>query len=79
MGLQDGSYDAVMTGVCYSPERDETYDFSTPYYKRQIVGVVRADSEYANYTKLSQFAGKNTKLTCTLQGRSTWRCNCNRL
>ena len=32
MGLQDGSYDAVMTGVCYSPERDETYDFSTPYY-----------------------------------------------
>lgn len=31
--------------------------------KRQIVGVVRADSEYANYTKLSQFAGKNTKLT----------------
>lgn len=63
MGLQDGSYDAVMTGVCYSPERDETYDFSTPYYKRQIVGVVRADSEYANYTKLSQFAGKNTKLT----------------
>ena len=42
---------------------DETYDFSTPYYKRQIVGVVRADSEYANYTKLSQFAGKNTKLT----------------
>ena len=63
MGLQDGSYDAVMTGVYYSPERDETYDFSTPYYKRQIVGVVRADSEYANYTKLSQFAGKNTKLT----------------
>ena len=34
MGLQDGSYDAVMTGVCYSPERDETYDFSTPYYKK---------------------------------------------
>ena len=47
MGLQDGSYDAVMTGVCYSAERDETYDFSSPYYKRQIVGVVRSDSQFA--------------------------------
>lgn len=55
MGLQDGSYDAVMTGVCYSPERDETYDFSTPYYKRQIVGVVRADSEYAKKTFAVKF------------------------
>lgn len=63
MGLQDGSYDAVMTGVCYSAERDETYDFSSPYYKRQIVGVVRSDSQFANFTKLSDFAGKSAKIT----------------
>ena len=63
MGLQDGSYDAVMTGVCYSAERDETYDFSSPYYKRQIVGVVRSDSQFANFTKLSDFAGKGAKVT----------------
>ena len=63
MGLQDGSYDAVMTGVCYSAERDETYDFSSPYYKRQIVGVVRSDSQFANFTKLSDFAGKGAKIT----------------
>lgn len=37
MGLQDGSYDAVMTGVCYSPERDETYDFQHLIIKDRLL------------------------------------------
>lgn len=71
MGLQDGSYDAVMTGVCYSPERDETYDFSTPYYKIALIlaviliyGLISCykigKKDYMGQIKL--IAGKNVSL-----------------
>lgn len=63
MGLEDGTYDCVMSGMCYTPERDETYDFSNVYYYRTIKAAVRSDSEYASYTGLSDFAGKNVKVT----------------
>lgn len=63
MGLEDKTYDCIMSGMCYSEERDETFDFTSTYYKRVIKAVVRKDSEYANYTKLSDFAGKNVKVT----------------
>ncbi len=57
MGLEDKTYDCIMSGVCYTAERDEIYDFSSPYYLRQIKAVVREDSEFANITALSQFDG----------------------
>lgn len=57
MGLEDKTYDCIMSGVCYTAERDEIYDFSSPYYLRQIKAVVREDSDFANITALSQFDG----------------------
>lgn len=66
MGLNTGTYDCVMSGFSYSPERDITLDFSTPVYLRKIVGAVRTDSEYADYTSLSQFDGKKPKVTTQL-------------
>lgn len=66
MGLQDGTYDCIMSGVCYSEERDKTYDFTTTYYQRQIKAVVREDSEFADVTSLSGFDGKKPKVIAQL-------------
>lgn len=63
MGLNSGTYDCIMSGICYSDERDKTLDFTTPYYCRKITATVRADSEYADYTSLDQFKGKKVKVT----------------
>ena len=62
MGLEDGTFDCIMSGVCYSEERDETYDFTSAYYERTIKAVVRSDSEFANVTGLSDFDGMNPKV-----------------
>lgn len=66
MGLEDKTYDCIMSGVCYSEERDAIYDFSSTYYLRQIKAVVREDSEWANITGLSQFDGTNPKVIAQL-------------
>lgn len=57
LGLTSGEYDAIVAGMGYTQERDASYDFTDPYYFRENVIVVRADSEYASFTKLSDFAG----------------------
>lgn len=66
MGLESNTYDCIMSGVCYSDEREKIYDFTTPYYMRVIKAVVRDDSEFANLTGLSQFDGLNPKVTTQL-------------
>lgn len=66
MGLEDKTYDCIMSGVCYTAERDEIYDFTSAYYERQIKAVVREDSEFANVTALSQFDGMNPKVIAQL-------------
>lgn len=66
MGLEDGTYDCIMSGVCYTEERDEIYDFTSPYYERQIKAVVREDSEYADVTSLSDFDGMNPTVIAQL-------------
>lgn len=62
MGLEDGTFDCIMSGVCYSEERDQTYDFTSAYYRRTIKAVVRDDSQFANVKKLSDFDGMNPKV-----------------
>lgn len=66
MGLEDKTYDCIMSGVCYTAERDEIYDFTTPYYERQIKAVVREDSEFASFTGLSDFEGTNPTVIAQL-------------
>jgi putative lysine transport system substrate-binding protein len=63
MGLNSKTYDCIMSGICYTKKRDKTLDFTTPYYCRTIKAIVRSDSKYADYTKLSQFDGQNPKVT----------------
>ena len=67
MGMADGTYDCIMSGFCYSEERDISYDFTSPYYCRTIVATVREDSPLASVTKLSEFEGKNPTI-CTQLG-----------
>lgn len=66
MGLEDKTYDCIMSGVCYTAARDEIYDFSTPYYERQIKAVVREDSDFAGITSLSGFDGMNPTVIAQL-------------
>lgn len=66
MGLEDKTYDCIMSGVCYTAERDEIYDFSSPYYERQIKAVVKEDSDFASVTKLSDFDGMNPSVIAQL-------------
>lgn len=63
MGLENKTWDCVMSGFCYSEERDQTYDFTTTYYPRTIKAVVRDDAEWNGITKLSDFEGKKAKVT----------------
>ena len=66
MGLEDGTYDCIMSGVCYTAERDEIYDFTSAYYERTLKIVVREDSDYASFTGLSQFDGTNPNVIAQL-------------
>ncbi|MCQ2521754.1 MAG: transporter substrate-binding domain-containing protein [Lachnospiraceae bacterium] len=66
MGLEDKTYDIIMSGICYTEERDETYDFTSAYYRRQIKAVVREDSEFADCTCLSDFDGLGATVTSQL-------------
>lgn len=70
LGLTSGEYDVVVAGMGYTPQRDVNYDFTTPYYYRENVIVVRADSEYADFTKLSDFAA--TSAIGTTQLGTSW-------
>lgn len=66
MGLEDQTYDCIMSGVCYTADRDEIYDFTSAYYERQIKAVVREDSTFADITKLSDFDGMKPSVIAQL-------------
>ena len=57
-GLNDGRYDIVANGVDVTPERAETYDFSTPYAFQRTALVVRGDNE--DIKSFEDLAGKST-------------------
>ena len=42
-GLDDGRYDIMVNGVGVTPERQEKYDFSTPYAYNKTAVIVRSD------------------------------------
>lgn len=57
VGVQSGALDAIIAGMSPTAERKATLDFSDPYYRSELVIVVRKDSKYASATKLSDFSG----------------------
>lgn len=62
--LQGDVIDVIIAGMSPTAERKETIDFTDNYYKSDLVMVVRADSDYANATKLADFSG--AKITAQL-------------
>ena len=62
--LQGDVIDVIIAGMSPTAERKETIDFIDNYYKSDLVMVVKADSEYANATKLEDFSG--AKITAQL-------------
>lgn len=58
--LQSGDVDAVIAGMTANEPREESADFTTPYYDSQgMIMIVRKDSDQASYTDIQQFSGQN--------------------
>jgi putative lysine transport system substrate-binding protein len=57
MAVQSGDIDAIIAGMSPTAERQQTLDFSAPYYESDLVVVVRKDSAFAATTQLSDFTG----------------------
>ncbi len=57
VGLTSDKIDAIIAGMSPTEERMFTIDFSDPYYKSDLVIVVKKDGPYANATSLADFAG----------------------
>lgn len=66
LGLDSNEYDCIIAGMGKTAVREKSYAFTEPYYYRDNCIVVRADSDIASVTGLSQLAGKNVKITTQL-------------
>ena len=52
-----GKVDAVIAGMAITPERKATVDFTIPYYRASIVGLVRRDSPQAKAQSVADLRG----------------------
>lgn len=52
-----GTIDMVIAGMSPTEERQQSIDFSDPYYQSNLVIVVRKNSPYENATSLADFSG----------------------
>ena len=66
MALDAGEYDCIIAGMGKTAEREQNYAFTDVYYYRTNCLVVKKGSEYENFKGLSEFAGKNVKITTQL-------------
>ena len=55
--LNAGEIDMIIAGMSNTAERRQSIDFTNGYYTSEEVLLVMATGEYADCTKLSQFAG----------------------
>lgn len=60
-GLDAGRYDIMVNGVGITPDRQEKYDFTTPYAYNRTGVIVRGD--YNEITSMEDLNGKNTANT----------------
>lgn len=56
--LNSGEIDAIIAGMTKDKTRENGMDFTTPYYKSDMVMVVRKGSDEAKYKDIQQFKGK---------------------
>lgn len=66
MSLEAKDFDCIIAGMGRTKEREKVYSFTEPYYYRENCLVVKKGSAYENYTKLSQFKGKDVTVTTQL-------------
>jgi putative lysine transport system substrate-binding protein len=62
--VQAGTIDAIIAGMSPTAERQLTLDFSDPYYRSELVMVVKKGSPYENATSIQDFTG--AKITAQL-------------
>ena len=55
--LGQGQIDVIIAGMTATPERQESIDFTDPYYVGTYGLMVQAGSAYANATSIQDFAG----------------------
>lgn len=66
--VQSGKIDAIIAGMCKTPERAQAVDFSDTYYNASIVVLTMANGKYANAKSVSDLAGA----TMTSQLNTVW-------
>ena len=66
MALDAGEYDCIIAGMGKTAEREANYSFTDVYYYRTNCIVVKAGSGLEECKRLSDFAGKNVKITTQL-------------
>ena len=57
MAVMAGDIDLIIAGMSPTAERQQTLDFTDPYYESDLVVVVRKDGAFAAATKLSDLTG----------------------
>jgi len=62
--LQSGTIDAIIAGMSPTDERKKTIDFTSNYYKSDLVMVVKKGGAYENAKTLADFSG--AKITAQL-------------
>ena len=60
-GLEAGRYDIMINGVDVTPEREQKYDFSTPYAYNRTAVIVRGDDD--SIQTMEDLNGKSTANT----------------
>ncbi|MBZ0305280.1 MAG: ABC transporter substrate-binding protein [Anaerolineae bacterium] len=55
-GVADGTYELAMNGLFITEERQQTYDFSIPYFSAETYLMVRADED--RFTSIQDFIEK---------------------
>lgn len=66
--LQSGEVDCVIAGQSITAERQQTVDFTSPYYYASIVVLVKADGPLADAKGLSELSGASA----TSQTNTVW-------
>lgn len=66
MAMDSGEYDCIIAGMGKTPEREQSYSFTEPYYYRNNCITVKKGSGLEDITGLSDLAGKNVTVTTQL-------------